>query len=309
MVASGHALTYTFLVMGKVFRSEQIRHGKYPESGDQITIAHHFMEQVSTLPDLHAAIVFGSTAIGNLRRRSDIDVALAYANEDPCQVANFHMSLQEILKEMSPGLIEPHIISKRSLEEPDQAQKGDVLLTEHLRLMAAESTIPGIHPEAFVNMVDPLRELTIDEAAQLAEHVTEAYLIQKRRKFFNAVLLDELSHAKLQRAFEFPTAITRKLVRVQALRSKSKLTTLPAEFYDRDSLAEVSLKDFTPSGDWHTSASWLIERDKEYSQLLEATISGHVSLEEYDKWLLGISEPSYQHAIKLSIAGLAMTQT
>lgn len=295
--------------MGKVFRSEHIQEGGYPELGDQFDIAQSFMDQAAALPDLHAAIIFGSTAIGNPRRRSDVDLALAYDGSRPSQIADFHFALKEMVQKMPHGqLIEPHIVSRLSLEEPKQARKGDVLLTEHLRLMAVESVIPGINEEAFANMADPLRECTIDQATELAQQVTEAYLLHKRRKFFSAALTDEFSHAKLQRAFELPTAITRKLVRVQALRSKSKHAAFSAGFYDRDSLARISLRDFAPAGDWHTSAAWLIERDNEYSELLEETIAGQVTIKEYDKWLMNVSAPSYQHAIRLSIAALAISQ-
>jgi len=137
--------------------------------------------------------------------------------------------------------------------------------------------------------------------------------MHKERRFFEAQRrhTDEINYARIQRAFELPTAITRKLVRLQQLRAckMSSIVELPPHFYQRDGLASHAKTYYDASPEWAECSTWLIARDGEYTELLNDTVAGSTSLKEYEAWLHDIARPSYQKALHLSIAAEALYQT
>lgn len=293
--------------MGKVFTSESVARETVPRSGDQERVANAFIEAVADIPHLDATIVFGSTALGNANRRSDTDVALAYGEKG--NSSEFFIALRDIIQALPQGeLIEPFIASRRNLADPTTSLHSDAFMAEHLKLVARESTLLSINPELFANMPDPLSELPSDQAATLAERVVTNYLENKIRKFFNASRQNDIeNYHRLQRAFELPTAITRKLLRLQTVRSHYRTEVFQAQFYDRDNLAHESQQLSQLLGrEWAQHSAWLIERDGEYSQLLEDTIEGTTSIETYQTWLDDVAQPSFDRALRLSVAALAI---
>lgn len=296
--------------MGKIFTAESVAREAVPHLGSQERAAYEFMEMTSDIPHLKAAIVFGSTALGNARRRSDVDIAVAY--EESADLSDFFINLRDTVQVLPHGeLVEPFIIDSRSLTDSTAALQGDVFMAEHLRLTARASKIPGINADIFANMPDPLTELPPAQAAALAEQVATNYVTNKIRKFFNASRQNDTSnYHRLQRAFELPTAITRKLVRLQTVRSRYSHQAFQAHFYDRDNLAQEGQKLNEVLGDeWTRCSAWLIERDKEYSELLEDTLEGSLPISAYQRWLDNVAQPSFDQALRLSVAALAIRES
>lgn len=293
--------------MGKVFNAESVAREAVPWPGDQERVAREFMDTATNIQGLDAAIIFGSTALGNANRRSDIDVAVAY--NDKGDLPAFFTELRDTVQSFPQGeLIEPFVVGNQSLTDAKTALQGDVFMAEHLRLAARESDLPGINADAFATMPDMLTELPPAQAASLAEQVATTYITNKVRKFFNASRQNDTSnYRRLQRAFELPTALTRKLVRLQTIRSQYHNQAFQAQFYDRDNLAHESQQLSESLGnEWTQCSTWLIEKDQEYSQLLENTLEGSVSISAYQKWLEDVARPSFDHALRLSVAALAI---
>lgn len=290
--------------MGKIISAESIAQGAYPRQGDHERVAGELMEAAEAIPSLRAAIVFGSTALGHANRRSDVDIAIAHKEGDAMA---FFADLQHTFASLPQGnLVETHIISDSALRK-GEVHDGDVFLAEHLRLAALTSRVPGIHPEAFAAMPDFLATLPPDEALTIGERVTKKYLHHKERKFFNALRNgDDQNHSRLQRAFELPMAITRKFARLQVLRDHGRQSAFGAEFYAKHSLATQAQQLEHTNKDWQQSSAWLIERDREYTSILEETIGGGMSLKQYEAWISEVSQPSLGHALRLSIAALAI---
>lgn len=293
--------------MGKIIPAETITRGAYPYNGDHERVASNFMEAAETIPSVHAAIVFGSTALGHANRRSDVDIAIAHREGDAMA---FFADLQHTFASLPQGnLIETHIVSAAALRK-GQVHDGDVFLAEHLRLAALSSRIPGINPEAFAAMPDFLATLPPDDALTVGERVTKKYLHHKERKFFNALRSgDDQNHSRLQRAFELPMAITRKFARLQVLRNRGQQSAFNAEFYAKDSLAAQAQQLGHNNKDWQHSSAWLIERDREYTSILEETIEGNMTIKQYEAWIDQVSHSSLQHALRLSIAALAIHES
>lgn len=187
--------------------------------------------------------------------------------------------------------------------------EDDAFIAEHLRVAATEPKIHGINPEVFKRMRDIFAELPSGEALQRAQHIFENYFIYKHRTFLTAPGDPKV----LQRAFELPTAILRKLIRLQTIRDQTYDPANPfrPEFYPREALAVQSKRiiSSSDSDSWGPLSSWLLRHDAEYTALLESTITGNTSIEAYERWLQQVSSEAITTARKLAVAARALAYT
>ncbi len=79
------------------------------------------------------------------------------------------------------------------------------------------------------------------------------------------------------------------------------------EFYARQSLVERVRQLFVDTP-YTTSVDWLATRDSDYTQLLQSTLQGEMTITDYATWLNDAYRPAMQHALRLSVGAFALAR-
>jgi hypothetical protein len=259
-------------------------------------------------------MVFGSVALGCAGVRSDLDVlGIIPPGEDEMalseRVARHFAEVSNRWKVLTEG----SVITSQDIASRRHPLTEDSLFTEHLLYMARSGKYTVGDPAASLL---PLNEFdSAQSQMQAAGSITALYTAIKRKEFFTGLAAesDAPNYHKLQRAFELPTAIGRKLLRLQELREWSVASQQPHalqssdESYRRIDLA-ASIKDYLQGTDGEQPANWLLGHDQEYSCLLQDTLQGEVAMTDYEDWLGKAYRPAISQALRLTIAASKLAE-
>jgi hypothetical protein len=313
--------------MGKVFTVNEIANGDIPEVGAHYEAGQHFLGELFDHtpprnengrgyfhPRYHAVdsvMVYGSTALGLANVRSDLDVLVNFCesrslHEQPVDecfsiIGSLIRTTQDKYKVPVQANILPHMWLWNPLKH-----NVDILFAQHLvrvQNMDDPQWSFGFPADGLVHNRDT-NNRTPDRIRAFAIRYTAA----KARQMAKALTLyTEVDHHTLQRALELPSALGRKIVAL-ADATKPELAQAFEEVDGRD----ASFQGFVlaaASVEWHrdygrdTSLLDMLslkQKDEEYSELLDSTISGSTTLEDYQTWLEDQYRPTLQLAYRIA---------
>ena len=289
--------------MGKVFSPEEVDSGAVPEIGAHYLAADHILEMVwggqrmlpgiPTLesPDfpqrpehgIESLLVYGSTALGTANRRSDLDVAIVY-DTFARQPLTF---CKGIFEQVSREYRIPIETSAHPIGALGNGLRHtiDFSFASHLHKMDAESSWRFGKP-VWPNWERQSSDTTIDRLLP----ATVAYVANKRKSFAGAVLEDNRKpdYKRLQRAFEIPAAIGRKIVMLYYSSGQEEVDPTnkgQAAGFVLAKMTEIADNSRRIEPDTIGKFSALCDKNDYYTQLLEQTVAGQTSLSEYKEWL------------------------
>jgi predicted nucleotidyltransferase len=279
--------------MGKVFSPEEIESGRIPKPGAHRQAAEYILASLAreqSYDGIAGVLVYGSTTTGSANVRSDLDVLVSFYNKEVQSGLQRVQSTFQSAEERYHVPVEPHISRVNSY--PPYI---DPLFAKHLIDTAAQEEWSRGTP------VEMLFEHTV--AAEKLGALALNYIALKSVKMAKGIVnyRGEPDLATLQRAFELPSALGRKIV--PALRENADALAPTYSRQDlRDSTKEL-LEELAGETLWGYRNAQLalnhrtLDRlDKEYSTVLAATLAGTVSLEAYDQWI----RTNYLEALSLA---------
>lgn len=306
--------------MGKVFTQWEVADGRIPEPGAHEQAALFIMSDLIraydetevfdlSKPDeipafgLASGMVYGSVAMGVANRRSDLDVLLNY---HPDYSAEIIPRIGEVIKTIRQRFavpVEPNIYPVNALYDP-RKHSVDPLFAEHLIAIQYQEG----HPWSYGWPVDGLaysnNRLDFSDSDRIRS-IALAYVNAKRSQFARAIAHgDQINFPVLQRALELPTALGRKIL---AATYEEKIGDEIISG-DRTQVRELLFKRLEEI-EWPEVGEaaikplkWLLDRDEEYSSLLEQAINGEITNEEYEAWLRAIVPEAYFAAHQACLA-------
>jgi len=304
--------------MGVIFSSTAIAEGKYPKQGAHEEAGREILQKLFLDKDefsddprqrllfyINSGMIYGSTVLDRATRRSDLDVLVVFhdnGREKAIQVA------REIFAEVEEKYhvpVESNILSIESLF--DGAHAIDDLFAQHLIRIQGQ-----IDPQWSYNWpVDALAMRTEPLSYAHVRNIALRYAHGKARQQIRA-LIEYRGDADLQvmrRALELPTAIGRKVSAVingptMYWQKRHEDKVAPLQVAERLGLYRASdrLSDFDGVYDGYESSIELIKIDEEYNQLLEATINGQISIEDYEQWIQARYEEVCKKALAVALA-------
>jgi hypothetical protein len=300
--------------MGKVFSPEAIILGDYPEPGAHQAAAQDFVERLEeeNYESGLSGMVFGSVVLGFANVRSDLD-GLGIISHGTDEFA-IGVRISEHIADVESSWkvpIEASVITDRDIATRRHPVTEDSLFSEHLLQAARCGKYVVGDPEPHLL---PLAQFdSAHDQLQSASRIAKLYTAIKRKEFLSSLATgtDTPNYLKLQRAFELPSALGRKLLRLQELTEWAVTNEIPhipsagREFYARQSLAEGMAKLLEGTGH-DAQAGWLVTHDGEYAQLLQGTLQGKTTIADYSSWLKAIYRPAIQHALRLAIGASAL---
>jgi len=298
--------------MGKVFSPAEVQNGAVPapyahESAaaeilqaarDAHVGEYDFVHTRSALSKISGVMIYGSTATGTANIRSDLDVLVAYDNSVKA-IDQAH----ELFKEVSHRWrvpVEANAQPWLAIESP--LRNGlDIAFASHLKHIAADDRWRAGNPTADLR-VDVDRETY--EAFLLP--ATVKYLASKRKKFAHELMevSDEPDLKVMQRALELPTAVARKILSLKE----------PPEIADKADNKQAAVAychqimidlrpgtTFFENEDEAGNFMELVAANAEYSEALDATVTGALSIGDYELWLNDHYRVSLQRAHNVAL--------
>lgn len=271
--------------MGKVFSGEQIARGEIPRPGAHRLSADYILKRLfeDFESPIHAAQIYGSTAIGTASIRSDVDVLVVHSDGYARATASALTLARETFKDAEKlyhAPVEANVLSSSSAQNPLR-HTIDPLFHEHLRFIQNRDD-----PQLSVGWpADIIRTnpITLERIRSIALRYAGA----KARSFSSAsVEFDgSVDTKKMQRALELPAAIGRKVLLAVARPGELPIDTndKPAMTYALNIKLDEVKQDIDNVGVKCQYALSILDHD--YTSLLHATLQGNVSIREYEAWL------------------------
>lgn len=289
--------------MGKIFTPEQLEQGRVPELGAHEKAAEFVCEQLffdqnifDEIPQassmerdnvIIAGLVHGSSTHGTTNIRSDLDNLLivdssctSFGSATLAEITShvFREAYRRFNVEVESNRIEVGDIARRhhridpvflnyllrAEENPDFSWNSPATMIRQ-----------GFSEEDFqpVNLADVLCRYTADKIA----------------KFDKAMNTEEMDYHAMQRAFELPKNLARKVLSaldpdfsVQAASTQEILDGM-LEFYNSQVLA---------AGRSIGNLETLVSLDREYSELLDDITKGRKSIGDYTAWITRCYRPA-----------------
>lgn len=305
--------------MGKVFSSEEIARERVPEIGAHYLAADHIIEMVTggqqTLPGMprfdvadspsrprdgiESLLVYGSTALRTANRRSDLDVAIVYdvSSPHPLKVC------QGIFRQVSHEYNLPIETSAHPVGALGNGLRHtiDISFARHLHQMDDTSSWRYGKP-IWPNWEQQDSHATIDRLLP----ATLAYLANKRKSFAGALLEDDRQpdYKRLQRAFEVPAAIGRKIVMLYHSSGPEEVdpaNKVQASEFVLAKMAEIADNDPRVEPGAIEKFRLLCNQNSYYTNLLEQTVTGQTTLADYRQWLQENYLAAYEFAHDTSL--------
>lgn len=302
--------------MGRVFPPEVISAGDYPVLGAHESAASALMTefQAENKANGFTGMVYGSTTFSYASIRSDLDVLGVIP--DSTDTSTIQSRVVDYIAEVATEWrvpVEANVISAPDLAQRRRRFVRDSLFMEHLASVARSGKYVVGDVETYLQP-----HVTYDSAQQqwlAARLVTQHYTSWKGIYFLegSVAVLGQPNYHKLQRAFELPSALGRKLLRLVELTEWTsehgeQNTSYPEqEFYARQSLAE-RVRGIVADTPYTTSVDWLANHDNEYTQLLQSTLQGETTITDYATWLKDVYQPAMRHALRLSVGAFALAR-
>lgn len=294
--------------MGRVYTPQEIAAGHYPATLDAHTeVAARFIEGIAheqaTEPYYIDAMVYGSVAVGQHNRRSDVDVlALLPDDEQEGRAGQTVANLAASLAAEHHVYIEPNIASRRTAMAGAAPATVDGLFGDYLLRMAYHTPYITGNPAAYLPSMSH-RWPDRDDQIRAAQAIAIKYIERKKSVALRVLASSDLPMPTLvQRAFEAPSAITRKLEAVARLADIRQNGYTEGRSQSREHLEQRACTMEPDDRNWHAAAAWLIGHNRAYSEVLEETIAGERSLTNYSNWLNDIAPEAARHMYNLAVA-------
>ena len=303
--------------MGRVFSPEQIQNSEVPEIGAHQEAAREILNKL--FDDVEAenagrrlhlfdpngsgvksAMVYGSTAYGTSNRRSDLDVLIFY---DPSQSVTALRRIAGVLNEASDRYsvpLEPNILPEGAVND-DREHGMEPLFVQHLIEMSQRAN--GIWVRH--NPANGLQRIA-DQAdkPEIVSALAHSYVSNRRNYFAKALVEvgDPINYNALQRALELPSAIGRKAVAATMHEDEEPLdlsSRLSMEARAEDALLRF-LTDSAADKEIASAHKRLYAMDRQYTKILERTMSGEIELDDYESWVKARAANAMEWALMLS---------
>lgn len=304
--------------MGRVYSPAELREGLIPQPNAQQEAARHIIERLTELEAIDpvlareiACVVYGSTVTNKSDVRSDVDIcASVYAHtRDTEQPSRAQQVFEGIVREaeLRYGVyVEERVVAEEEFfkagtyDDDGLSYPLDPLYVRHLITVADEKPdwVYGSMPlEGYRQPVfDPHgedRAAVAWSALQFAQlkqaHIADAV---KRAGFGD----DEATYKDMQRAFELPKALGRKAVVVCGSEVGLAVTDKQAMHAWLNELASQQYDD----GRLRSGQRALQALDGRYTELLQETLAGGVTLTQYERWLRENQLPALQLAKEIA---------
>jgi predicted nucleotidyltransferase len=273
--------------MAKVFTPEEVQDYRIPEVQNFSNAARWLLEAVMNNPatgeHTAGALVFGSTTNGSSNIRSDLDLFISHTSHD--QPSTLIASYQKIFKFVETQWnvpVEPVVFSAARLQSG--IHTIDPIFARHIVSVDSQKWVTGIHPATDITFKD-----------QNWTDIFTRYALHKESKFKKALLSanNEIDFKVLQRAYELPSALGRKALAVLVLNKQVD----DSEFHIAPKAAVIEAISQLFGSKVVEPLTELVERDKEYSALLHATVGrGYDKVRLYDTWLGEQYQPTLEAA-------------
>ena len=257
--------------MGRVFSFADIQAGKIPEpeyfsAAADITLK--WMRSLLQDGEIVGGQIFGSVASKTASKRSDFDLILVTTDYTIPDNIGGHKRLMEAAFHIP---MEPILIPLEFANTTLHSMDSDFL--HHMSQVGGENVV-GEHPASLIKPNNP--DIT---------QVHASYLASKLRKFRDGTFIvgEDAKLKTLQRALEAPISIGRRTLRTVGIPQINE----SGEFDDtKANVTRIFRDNFggTHLGDGFENC---LARDRMYSELLEETIDGNVSREEYEAFIYG----------------------
>lgn len=307
--------------MGKVYSPEEIKDGHIPEIGAHENAARFLLDELfvhekATLTteeenqfsplgynnyfSIPAGMVYGSVALGIANRRSDIDLLLHYHDNyatDAFQIMGKLIGFTEA-KFHTP--IELNALPVSSLASPLE-HTIDPLFAQHLYAVELQRDPQWSYGWPARTLHWSMVGLSDRDGVR---SIATRYCGGKARQFTRALTdgnNEPIDYKNFQRALELPSAIGRKVL------AATHTEALPDSVIsgDRNTSMQMLLEKMNSiSGSAYERSTdtlkWLIDKDAEYSELLEQAIVSQVRIEAYAKWIQKHYTEACTHAYRLA---------
>jgi hypothetical protein len=302
--------------MGKVFSPSAIAAGEYPKPGDHEAAALALTTEfeAENQETGFAGMILGSVASHFSGIRSDLDVLGVIP--DDADVSRVQGRVADRIAGVAARWkipIEAHLMTAGDLAERRPRVMRDLLFIEHLAQVASDGEY--VVGELATHLKPLIEYDSAHEQWQAAKRTAENYGLFKAAYFLIGSLASfgKPDYYRLQRAFELPSALGRKLLRLNELTEWANShddpdPSYPARgFYARESLAK-GVRRLLAGTRYEPCAAWLVDHDAEYTKLLQSTMQGDTSIADYEAWLEGVHRPAMRRALALSIGAFLLVR-
>lgn len=259
----------------------------------------HDSQQLFDLPDpyISSAMVYGSTAYGTSGIRSDLDILVFYEPSDhPSRTIGIIRDAITTASSRYDVSVEQNILPADAVDN-DREHGMEPLFVQHLL------EINDQFGDRWTRN-NPTRGLQ-----RIADRAEDSYTVNAlamtyvsgRRNYFAKALTestDEINYNALQRAFELPSAIGRKVVAATMTPDDE-----PLDLSSRPSMNQRAREALIDATVWDDSSESTVKThdilynlDGQYSVQLGRALDGELSIEEYGAWL----ETRYLYALELA---------
>ena len=283
--------------MGVIFSPEKVEFGMVPEIGAHQQAGRYLLDRIAgcadeSMPALRGAMIYGSTTFGKANRRSDLDILAVF---DPSVNFSELATLSDIFDETHTKFkVEPEpnvlVLGDKSTE---YSHINKTFYMDYLRQLQAtdQQWVLGKPVDAI-----PYAPSTPQNAIREAV----SYCAYKERYFGKVWLTKSATIEHLQRSLELPSSIGRSAIdavnyghKYESVVTGGREPIIPRAARLIGSLAK--------SGAAEEIMYRLAQQDKDYSELLEATLAGNASIGEYSSWIDNAISPAVRDAYELSI--------
>lgn len=280
--------------MGKVFTPEELERGFIPQEGAHLEAAEYIVDQLfrerepfSDVDeffaylerDIDAGLIHGSVTHGTANRRSDVDVVVIYLPHTPAM--DTIRNVFDVARANYKVPIEANLISR------DDALSGmhsiDPLFLRYLLAAQENPDFSWNNPAGKLSIGMPNAPYSDERLAR----VVQRYIGAKSASFSKALVAEEIDAHKLQRAFELPKNLGRKVLSMKsedfevAEHTGDDIVRLFTEFVTEQDVPDHRIIQI------NSGMKYLLEQDQDYSEFLQETIDGLHSIAAYRSWLAG----------------------
>jgi predicted nucleotidyltransferase len=280
--------------MGVVYSSEELLAGRVPYEGAHDKAARDVIDQLSVMDDTVLTVVHGSVVNGTSNKRSDLDILVTYDSsvlEDEPRIVRAINGVLDDVGDETYVKLEANIWPAHEAVEARTERMYDLLFSRHLaRSMMNQDWAVGTPDGAVLDIAE--RSFESGQAIRKAILGYTTYKQQGYTKAPRKFSESEKALAALQRAFEFPKSMGRKVRQLQGHESVSS----PQENWE-------ALESSGLLGGARRAATRLHELDLEYTAWVEELCGmggGCIQdrdIQHYREWL----NRNYPVAIDLGI--------
>ncbi len=287
--------------MGVVYSPQKVELGHIPEEGAHEQAGTYMLDRLfsdgaNAYQDntgVYAGLVFGSAALRTAGVRSDLDVLVRYDSYDSAEtLTHIGEAIVDTEKKykVSVGVTTLH---REAFDNSDENMVDPGLATHLYRVKASRPDLLRADP-----LGDGLIEQGLDRPLWAsALHYNAGKLRIFSRSVAESMEYDEAQALNnLQRAFELPAALSRKMLPV--LWGVEGQGALPEDedknrvlMSTLDHMAELQ-NDQAKSDDTRARTLELVDLNIEYSEILSAAMNGELSINEYREWIFNAYRPS-----------------